>query len=57
MRDFRGRPQELKLPTAPERPIHVLDGRDRPQPIKSRLAMMTLRDVETTDGFAVAMRW
>jgi aspartate-semialdehyde dehydrogenase len=36
MRDFRGRPQELKLPTAPERPIHVLDGRDRPQPILDR---------------------
>jgi len=36
MREFRGRPQELKLPTAPERPIHVKDGRDRPQPILDR---------------------
>src|SRR5207247_10387103 len=36
MRDFRGRPQELKLPTAPEHPIHVRDGRDRPQPILDR---------------------
>ncbi len=36
MREFRGRPQELKLPTAPERPIHVLEGRDRPQPILDR---------------------
>jgi len=36
MRQFRGRPQELKLPTAPERPIHVRDGRDRPQPILDR---------------------
>src|SRR5207245_5809505 len=36
MRSFRGRPQELKLPTAPERPIHVRDGRDRPQPILDR---------------------
>ena len=36
MREFRGRPQELKLPTAPERPIHVRDGRDRPQPILDR---------------------
>jgi aspartate-semialdehyde dehydrogenase len=29
---FRGEPQERKLPSAPERPIHVLDGPDRPQP-------------------------
>jgi aspartate-semialdehyde dehydrogenase len=36
MRDFHGRPQELKLPTAPERPIHVRDERDRPQPILDR---------------------
>ena len=36
MRGFRGRPQELKLPTAPERPIHVMEGRDRPQPILDR---------------------
>ena len=36
MRSFRGRPQELRLPTAPERPIHVRDERDRPQPILDR---------------------
>ena len=30
--DFRGEPQERKLPFAPERPLHVLDGVDRPQP-------------------------
>jgi aspartate-semialdehyde dehydrogenase len=30
--EFRGEPQERKLPFAPERPIHVLDGDDRPQP-------------------------
>jgi len=36
MREFRGRPQELKLPTAPERPIHVRDARDRPQPVLDR---------------------
>ncbi len=29
---YRGEPQERKLPTAPERPLHVLDGADRPQP-------------------------
>src|SRR5262245_1215574 len=29
---FRGEPQERKLPSAPERPIHVLDAADRPQP-------------------------
>jgi len=30
--DFRGEPQERKLPFAPERPIHVLTEADRPQP-------------------------
>ena len=30
--DFRGEPQARKLPFAPERPIHVLDESDRPQP-------------------------
>jgi aspartate-semialdehyde dehydrogenase len=29
---FRGEPQERRLPTAPERPIHVLTEPDRPQP-------------------------
>jgi aspartate-semialdehyde dehydrogenase len=29
---FRGEPQERRLPFAPERPIHVLEGTDRPQP-------------------------
>ena len=32
MAEFRGEPQERRLPTAPARPIHVLDGPDRPQP-------------------------
>ena len=30
--EFRGEPQERKLPTAPRRPIHVLPQVDRPQP-------------------------
>lgn len=30
--EFRGEPQERRLPTAPERPIHVLKEPDRPQP-------------------------
>jgi aspartate-semialdehyde dehydrogenase len=30
--DFRAAPQELKLPTAPRRPIIVVDQNDRPQP-------------------------
>jgi aspartate-semialdehyde dehydrogenase len=30
--EFRGEPQERKLPFAPERPIHVLTEPDRPQP-------------------------
>jgi aspartate-semialdehyde dehydrogenase len=29
---FRGEPQERELPSAPRRPIHVLDAPDRPQP-------------------------
>jgi aspartate-semialdehyde dehydrogenase len=36
MRTFRGRPQELRLPTAPECPIIVRTERDRPQPIRDR---------------------
>lgn len=30
---FRGEPQERALPTAPARPVVVLDGQDRPQPM------------------------
>jgi aspartate-semialdehyde dehydrogenase len=30
--DFRGEPQERKLPTAPRSPIHVHEAADRPQP-------------------------
>ncbi len=32
MENFRGEPQKLELPSAPKKPIHVLDERDRPQP-------------------------
>ena len=32
MRTFRGRPQELRLPTAPSAPIVYLEAADRPQP-------------------------
>ncbi|HEY8055572.1 MAG TPA: aspartate-semialdehyde dehydrogenase [Terriglobales bacterium] len=32
MRGFRGRPQELHLPSAPERPLELLTAPDRPQP-------------------------
>lgn len=38
LRSFRGRPQELKLPTAPEYPIVVLEDVDRPQPRLDRMA-------------------
>jgi len=38
MRRFRGKPQELKLPTAPEKPIIVRDELDRPQPRLDRYA-------------------
>jgi len=30
--EFSGEPQDLDLPTAPKRPIHVLDAPDHPQP-------------------------
>ena len=36
MSTFRGRPQELRLPTAPERPVVVRTERDRPQPARDR---------------------
>ena len=36
LRSFRGVPQDLRLPTAPERPILVRTERDRPQPIRDR---------------------
>ncbi len=35
---FRGPPQELKLPTAPERPVEVRRQADRPQPRLDRMA-------------------
>jgi aspartate-semialdehyde dehydrogenase len=46
LRAFRGRPQELRLPSAPERPIELLDAPDRPQP---RL------DVLRGDGMSVSV--
>lgn len=36
LRTFRGRPQELGLPSAPRQPIVVRDEPDRPQPILDR---------------------
>ena len=32
IREFRGEPQELGLPSAPQHPIHYIDAPDRPQP-------------------------
>ena len=46
MRSFRGRPQELKLPTAPAAPLAVLDEPNRPQP---RL------DADMGDGMTVTV--
>lgn len=37
LREFRGKPQELRLPTAPKQPIIVLGDYDRPQPRLDRL--------------------
>lgn len=36
-RSFRGRPQELELPSAPRSPVIVMDESDRPQPRKDLL--------------------
>src|SRR5204863_6800093 len=30
--NFRGEPQHLRLPSAPRKPLHYVDGNDRPQP-------------------------
>jgi len=46
LRTFRGRPQELNLPTAPDPPILVTDQPNRPQP---RL------DAELGDGMAISV--
>ena len=32
IQDFRGEPQRLALPSAPRRPLHLVDEADRPQP-------------------------
>jgi aspartate-semialdehyde dehydrogenase len=57
---FRGLPQELRLPTAPERPVVVREERDRPQPrldrdaergmatVVGRIAPDTIFDVKLT---------
>jgi aspartate-semialdehyde dehydrogenase len=36
-RSFRGRPQELELPSAPKQPIHLMAEQNRPQPRKDAL--------------------
>jgi aspartate-semialdehyde dehydrogenase len=46
MRAFRGRPQELRLPTAPNPPLNVMAAINRPQP---RL------DVDLGDGMTVSV--
>ena len=46
MAGFRGKPQRLALPTAPWRPVQVVEGADRPQP---------RRDVMAGRGMAVTV--
>jgi aspartate-semialdehyde dehydrogenase len=38
LRNFKGKPQELNLPTAPKEPIIVREEKDRPQPRMDRLS-------------------
>ncbi len=45
--EFRGEPQQRNLPTAPERPVVLLDGEDRPQP---RLDLYRERAMATLVG-------
>ncbi len=47
MAEFKGEPQKLKLPSAPERPIIVREEPDRPQP---RLDLMEGKGMATTVG-------
>lgn len=44
--NFRGIPQERELPSAPKRPIHVLEAADRPQ---------TRKDVNLENGMAASV--
>lgn len=37
IKNFRALPQELKLPTAPEKPVILFEQEDRPQPRKDRM--------------------
>src|SRR5947209_3476909 len=37
-REFRGRPQELELPSAPKEPVLYREEQDRPQPSRDRMA-------------------
>ncbi|MFA5861179.1 MAG: aspartate-semialdehyde dehydrogenase [Candidatus Thermoplasmatota archaeon] len=37
LREFQGPPQKLKLPSAPQRPVHVRMEQDRPQPRKDAM--------------------
>jgi aspartate-semialdehyde dehydrogenase len=46
IRQFRGRPQELKLPTAPAQPVVVMAEENRPQP---------RRDADLGDGMTVSV--
>jgi aspartate-semialdehyde dehydrogenase len=46
LRDFRGVPQERELPTAPRRPIHLMEAPDRPQ---------TRKDAGLERGMAAAV--
>lgn len=47
LRSFAGEPQRLRLPSAPERPLHLLEEKDRPQP---RLDRNRDRGMATTLG-------
>lgn len=46
MASFRGRPQELSLPTAPRHPVHLTEAFDGPQP---------RRDVHAEGGMAIVV--
>ena len=47
LRDFRGEPQKLGLPSAPKQPVIVMEGEARPQP---RLDRMVERGMASVVG-------
>jgi len=61
LKDFKGIPQELRLPTAPPQPIIFREEKDRPQPRLDRMAYrgmaVTVGRVRKDDGFDKGIKY